>query len=127
MVTLQPNQDQEVTINQQGTLILKQSSETPAGTGNTTITETVPVGKKWVIKAINGTLTGTMTITAWSMRINNGTVEVTISDATAAGLNTILSNDLIWESGQSITARATLSAYTSGTVVMKLAYVELNS
>lgn len=52
MVNLSPNRDQETTIVQQGNLKSNRTTETGVS-GETVITETVPIGKKWTLKCLS--------------------------------------------------------------------------
>ena len=73
MATLQPNKDQEVTISQQGSLKAKEEVISVTATGTFSGTETVPVGKKWLLKGITSSRsTGNFTITRCDL---NGTID----------------------------------------------------
>ena len=130
MATLTPNKDQEVTITQQGSLKMARIETTPAGASTITDTHTVPVGKLWVIKAVEiGRSSFVGTITNLSYRFQVGGNSVLMKDATSPNYFTdIIGNmDFVLSAGDDILCTRVITAYTSGTVKSIITYVEIDA
>lgn len=89
MPTLTANQDQEVSIVEQGTFVIDSRNVSITGDGNFQLDFTVPVGKNWTLKnVIMGPSTGTFTIGGCTVLLVQGGIAAQI-DYVAA--NTITS------------------------------------
>ena len=129
MATLQPNKDQEVTINQQGLLSVHSvTSAEVTATGTYTNTATVPVGKKWIIKgyttsAISGSFT---------MNVSNMGVEVVgasqIGIATGFTFQNLVPFSLTLSEGDKLVNGIIVNGFTSnGYIRTDILYVELDA
>ena len=127
MTTLAPNGDAEVKIAQQGDLIIGVVDTTPAGTGWTSVSLAVPTGKKWVLKMINTTNNGSMTIVSWGIKATQGGNELGFLNEASAGISKLLENDIVLSAGMSVIASASISAYSSGDLYLKLGYIEFDA
>jgi len=99
MATLQPNQDQEVTISEKGELKIYEATAA-AGAGPDAVL-TVPTGKQWMLKGIFMVGTGGATQQRCFIRNTGGTAFLFFADATTPTLDSTeyTNNDIIMNAG----------------------------
>jgi len=122
-----PNQDDEVSINEQGDLTINLNNYTPSGTGNQNIDFTVPAGKKWALKAWTITesgFTGTVSECRLQKIIDTITATYFYTTTTPSQQYYEYKNTLIFKAGDVIRFRVNVSAYTSGILAISLFYSE---
>jgi len=117
MASLTPNGDQEVSISIQGKLHRELIDENITGTGNFTVNMTVPVGKRWVFKAVQlATSNGVYTINNLRVFVvaDGGTTDVELhSVGVASLLKTFGEQDITLQTGDVVRFIITCSAWTS--------------
>ena len=131
MATLTPNKDMEVTVSQQGDLKLIETDTIFGGTGEKYARFEVPAGKKWLVKTLWYTYTGTYTATNRKLRIWNvaDAIGISIEDYTTETVITKLlgEQDVLIPAGWTVGLSTSISADTNGRVYVRMLYVEMDA
>lgn len=119
-------------VKERGELKIQVVNATPSGTGNTDVYFTIPKNKKWTIKTINAVSSGTATGNYVQALLNVGVDQVELdafSPYTFGSTITLLNdtyNNITINEDVTLKLRFNLSAYTSGTVIAKILYMEFD-
>lgn len=102
-----------------------QSSNLPTGTGSKSVNLVVPAGKRWLLKHINLTIPGTVTITSYEFDIYmpDGLTYIALTQKSSGIVsqeNQYLTTPFQLEAGWYITITAQVSVYSSGNAVGKV-------
>lgn len=111
---------------ERGILKISQSTVTFTGAATFTITETVPVNKKWILKGYTFDITGTATLT-YSANYEINSIGITIyAGSTATSNLSMINNSLILPPGTKFNVNYIVSANTNGVGRLRLLYQELD-
>ena len=132
MPRLTPNQDQEVTIIEQGSPKVNEITTIFSGTGSQVGTHTVPLGKKWIVKGFNlytyGTYTGTDSDIYFSIGGKHFNPPPTLATPLVSNteVNHLFNQNIILCSGDSLSISVGISANTDGNLRTRVLYMESN-